>query len=115
MSARRLEPALYAELLSKYQPRVIVNDEDYDASQLALNELLALHERTPEQDAMVELAAFLIEAWERENIDLPALPEDDLEDFIMEQTTGNPRFPEMMKAARDRKKLRRGAAAGRQP
>ena len=60
----------YASLLAQYQPKVITNEEENEAD-IALAEALEHSERTPEEDALLELLVTLIEKFEKEYYPLP--------------------------------------------
>jgi HTH-type transcriptional regulator / antitoxin HigA len=54
----------YAELLSKYQPRIIKTEEENDAFLAIAEELMARPQLTPEEDVFLELLVRLIEEFE---------------------------------------------------
>src|SRR5665213_1045466 len=68
------DPDRYGNLLLEHRPRVIADEEDFAAAQEDLDGLLALDERSPEQDALLDLLTTLIEDWERREVEMPELP-----------------------------------------
>lgn len=61
----------YANLLSQYQPKVIATEEENEAA-ISLAEALEHRERTPEEDALLELLVTVIEKFEEEHYPLSA-------------------------------------------
>lgn len=68
---RTINKEAYAELLVKYQPTVIETESENEAA-LALAEELEHRERTPEEDAFLDLLVTLIEKFEDEHYQLNA-------------------------------------------
>jgi hypothetical protein len=66
---RTINKEAYAELLVKYQPTVIETESENEAA-LALAEELEHRERTPEEDAFLDLLVTLIEKFEDEHYQL---------------------------------------------
>ncbi len=60
----------YASLLAQYQPKIIETEEENEAA-IALAEELEHRDRTPEEDAFLELLVTLIEKFEEEHYPLP--------------------------------------------
>jgi HTH-type transcriptional regulator / antitoxin HigA len=60
------EPA-YINLLSDIKPRVISNEEENQKVLSQVEKLMAIAQRTPEQDEILELLVVLIEKFESEN------------------------------------------------
>jgi HTH-type transcriptional regulator/antitoxin HigA len=56
----------YAQLLAKYQPKVITNDEENEQAILLAEELAHKTNRTTEESALYELLITLIEKYENE-------------------------------------------------
>ncbi len=46
---------LYSELLSKYQPKIIKNENDNDYFLVIVEELMSRNKLTPEEDSLLEL------------------------------------------------------------
>lgn len=61
----------YAVLLSKYQPKVIETEAENEAAIFLAEELEHKSDRTPEEDALLELLVTLIEKFEQEHYPLP--------------------------------------------
>ncbi len=59
----------YASLLAQYQPKAIATEEDNEVA-IALAEELEYRDRTPEEDALLELLVILIEKFEEEHYPL---------------------------------------------
>ena len=66
---RTINKTAYAELLVKYQPKVIETESENEAA-LALAEELEHRNRTPEEDALLDLLITLIEKFEDEHYQL---------------------------------------------
>lgn len=78
------DPDRYGNLLLEHRPRVIADEEDFAAAQEDLDGLLALDERSPEQDALLDLLTTLIEDWERREVEIPELPARDVIRFLLD-------------------------------
>lgn len=68
---RTINKEVYADLLVKYQPKVIETESENEAV-LALAEELEHRDRTPEEDAFLDLLVTLIEKFEDEHYQLNA-------------------------------------------
>ena len=66
---RTIDKEVYANLLAQYQPKVIETEEENEAA-LALAEELEHRDRTPEEDALLDLLVTLIEKFEDEHYQL---------------------------------------------
>jgi HTH-type transcriptional regulator/antitoxin HigA len=66
---RTIDREAYANLLAQYQPKVIETEEENEAA-LALAEELEHRDRTPEEDAFLDLLVTLIEKFEDEHYQL---------------------------------------------
>jgi len=66
---RNLDKEIYANLLAQYQPKIIETEEENEAA-LSLAEELEHRDRTPEEDALLELLVTLIEKFEDEHYQL---------------------------------------------
>jgi HTH-type transcriptional regulator/antitoxin HigA len=73
----------YANLLALHQPKVIETEEENEAA-IALAEELEHRERTPEEDALLELLVTLIEKFEDEHYQLNAATPQSILLHIME-------------------------------
>jgi len=67
---RTLNKETYAKILAQYQPKVIETESENEAV-IALAESLEYRDRTPEEDALLELLVTLIEKFEGEHYPLP--------------------------------------------
>ncbi|BAZ17581.1 hypothetical protein NIES4071_94610 [Calothrix sp. NIES-4071] len=56
----------YKELLAKYQPRLIRNEEENEKALAIVEELMHRHDLTPEEDELFDLLITLIEKFEQE-------------------------------------------------
>lgn len=56
----------YTELLSEYQPKIIKTEVENEQALEIVEQLMHLHNRTPEQEAIYELLVVLIERFEQE-------------------------------------------------
>jgi HTH-type transcriptional regulator / antitoxin HigA len=56
----------YTELLSEYQPKIIKTEVENEQALEIVEQLMHLHGRTPEQEAIYELLVVLIERFEQE-------------------------------------------------
>ncbi|MCU0547494.1 MAG: transcriptional regulator [Oscillatoriaceae cyanobacterium Prado104] len=61
---------IYSSLLSKYQPRIIKNEEENEIFLEIVEELLSRPNLTPEEDALLELLVKLIEDFEDKHYQL---------------------------------------------
>lgn len=68
---RIFNPESYANLLAQYQPKVIATEEENDAAIALAQELEHRPNRTPEEDALLELLVTLIEKFEEEHYPIP--------------------------------------------
>lgn len=68
---RTINKKAYADLLVKYQPKIIETEEENEAA-LALAEELEHRDRTPEEDTFLNLLVTLIEKFEDEYYQLNA-------------------------------------------
>lgn len=66
-----INPSDYAQLLAKYQPKVIETEAENDRAIELAQELEHKAERTPEEDAILELLVTLIEKFEEESYAIP--------------------------------------------
>jgi HTH-type transcriptional regulator / antitoxin HigA len=54
------------QILSGYQPKIIKAEVENEEALTIVEQLMHLHDRTPEQEAIYELLVVLIERFERE-------------------------------------------------
>ncbi len=64
-AASRLNVRRYGELLLRFTPKVIETTRESRLALKALDELLAIEDRTPEEKALLDLLGTLIEEFER--------------------------------------------------
>jgi HTH-type transcriptional regulator/antitoxin HigA len=67
-----INPEIYSQLLSKYQPRIIKTEEENDKFLEIVEELLSRPHLTPEEDTLLELFVKLIEDFEDKHYQLNA-------------------------------------------
>jgi HTH-type transcriptional regulator / antitoxin HigA len=65
-------PESYAQLLAKYQPKVIETAAENDRAIAGAQELEHKTNRTPQEDALLELLVVLIEKFEDEQYPIPS-------------------------------------------
>lgn len=80
---RTINQESYAKLLAKYQPKVIETEEENEAA-IALAEELERRDRTPEEDAFLDLLVTLIEKFEDEHYQLHASTTQSILQHLME-------------------------------
>jgi HTH-type transcriptional regulator/antitoxin HigA len=78
------DDAEYAELVRAFPPRVIHDEAQLDATEPRIEDLLALPERTPAQDAYLDLLSTLVQEWEATNVEIPPVPAVDVVKFLCE-------------------------------
>ena len=66
---------IYGDLLAQHQPKAIENEAENEAA-ITLAESLEHRQRTPEEDALLELLIILIEKFEESSYPLPSLKSD---------------------------------------
>ena len=66
---------IYGDLLAQHQPKAIENEAENEAA-ITLAESLEHRQRTPEEDALLELLIILIEKFEETSYPLPKLKSD---------------------------------------
>jgi HTH-type transcriptional regulator / antitoxin HigA len=74
----------YAELLVQSQPKVIVSDEENEKAIALAEELSHKPNRTPEEDALLELLTALIKKFEDENYPIPVTSPLEILKHLME-------------------------------
>lgn len=85
MGVMAINPTRYGRLLSKTLPKVIESDEEFDRMVERLEELDFKKDATAEEEALAELLAKLIEAYDDEHYSFPPSPPHEMVQFIMEQ------------------------------
>ncbi len=65
-----INPEIYSQLLSKYQPRIIKTEAENDKFLEIVEELLSRPSITPEEDTLLELFVKLIEDFEEKHYQL---------------------------------------------
>jgi HTH-type transcriptional regulator / antitoxin HigA len=74
---------VYGDLLAQHQPKVIETEAENEAA-ILLAESLEQRQRTPEEDALLELLIILIEKFEETSYPLPNLEADRMLRHLME-------------------------------
>ena len=74
---------IYGNLLVKHQPKVIENEDENEAA-IMLAESLEHLQRTPEEDALLELLIILIEKFEEASYPVPNVEPDRMLRHLME-------------------------------
>jgi HTH-type transcriptional regulator / antitoxin HigA len=74
---------VYGDLLAQHQPKVIETEAENEAA-IVLAESLEHRQRTPEEDALLELLIILIEKFEETSYPLPNLESDRMLRHLME-------------------------------
>ena len=85
MGLTAINPAKYGKLLSKTLPKVIESDEEFDRMVEMLEELDFKKDTTAEEEALAELLAKLIEAYDDEHYPIPPSPPHLMVQFLMGQ------------------------------
>ncbi|MBZ5623734.1 MAG: helix-turn-helix domain-containing protein [Acidobacteriia bacterium] len=80
-----INPTKYGKLLLKTLPKVIESDEEFDRMAELLEELDFKRNATAEEEALAELLAKLIEAYDDEHYPMPPSPPHEMVQFLMEQ------------------------------
>ncbi len=76
----------YSDLLVKYQPKLIKTEEENEKALAVVEELMHIHNLTPEQEALYELLIVLIEKFEQDFYHPgSASTPDSMLRFLMEQ------------------------------
>jgi HTH-type transcriptional regulator / antitoxin HigA len=79
-------PATYIELLSEAIPKVITTDEECDRALAILEPLHFKTSLSPEEDALYDLLAMLIEAYEEKTYPMPFSPPHEVLQHILESS-----------------------------
>lgn len=86
MGVKTLNPVSYGKLLAIELPRPIQNDRDFDRVVSRLEELdFAQHPLTPEEKALREVLAALIEVYDDSHHHLPEVPPHETVKHLMQQ------------------------------
>ena len=83
-ATRGIDEAEYAELVRSSPPRVIHEEEQLEEAEQEIDRLMAVEQRTPAQDAYLDLLSTLVEEWERRNVDIPRGSAIDVVKFMCE-------------------------------
>ena len=78
------DEAEYAELVRAFPPRVIHDEAQLDATERQIEGLLGLPERTPAQDAYLDLLSTLVQEWEASHTEIPPVPAVEVVKFLCE-------------------------------
>lgn len=62
-----IDQNVYGSLLAEFQPKVITTEEENEKYLEIVEQLMACKNRTPEQDALLDLLVILIEKFEQEH------------------------------------------------
>ncbi|HTE86819.1 MAG TPA: transcriptional regulator [Dehalococcoidia bacterium] len=65
--------AEYRRLVAEFLPRVLKSRQDLDRAEAKIGDLLAVEQRTPAQDSLLDLLTILVKAWEDQNVQMPQL------------------------------------------
>jgi len=85
MGVRALDPVAYGKLLAVELPQPIQNDREFDRMVARLEELdFAKRRLTPEEEALREVLAALIEVYDAK-FSLPEQPPHEMVKYLMEQ------------------------------
>jgi len=84
-SSSKIDPAKSERLCAKVLPKVIASDEEFDRMIARMEALSFTKDPTPEEDALVELLAKLIEDYDRTHYPLPDVPARAMIEFLMDQ------------------------------
>jgi len=86
MGMKVLDPVSYGKLLAAELPQPIRNERQFDRMVARLEELdFAKRERTPEEKALREILAALIEVYDEEHHHIPDQPPHEVVKHLMEQ------------------------------
>jgi HTH-type transcriptional regulator/antitoxin HigA len=86
MGLRALDPVVYGKLLAAELPRPIQNDREFERMAAQLEELdFAKRRLTPEEMALREILAALIEVYDEEHHPIPDQPPYEVVRHLMEQ------------------------------
>lgn len=85
MGLRALDPARYGELCAEAVPKVIANVREFDRMAKALEDLAFRADPSPEETALAELLARLVQDYDDRRHPLPSLPPHKMIGFLMEQ------------------------------
>jgi len=80
-----IDAAKYGRLCAKAMPKVIANDAEFDRMAAQLEALSFKKTPTPEEDALVELLAKLVEDYDSTHHPLPDIPPRAMIEFLMDQ------------------------------
>jgi HTH-type transcriptional regulator/antitoxin HigA len=85
MGVMVLDPKKYGRLCADVVPTVIKNNKQFDRLVNKLEELDRKEHATREEEALAELLAKLIEAYDEEHYPAPAIPPHEMVRHLMEQ------------------------------
>jgi HTH-type transcriptional regulator/antitoxin HigA len=86
MGLRALDPVAYGKLLAAELPKPIQNDREFDRMTARLEALdFTKRKLTPEEKALREILAALIEVYDKEHHDIPEQPPFEMVKHLMEQ------------------------------
>src|SRR5664279_1649966 len=86
MGMRALDPVAYGGLLAAELPQPIQNEREFDRMVARLEELdFAKQKLTPEEKALREILAALVEVYDEEHHQIPQQPPHEMVKHLMEQ------------------------------
>jgi HTH-type transcriptional regulator/antitoxin HigA len=86
MGMRALDPVAYGKLLASELPKPIQNGREFDRMVARLEEMdFAKRKLTPEEEALREVLAALVEVYDEEHHHLPEQPPCEMVKHLMEQ------------------------------
>jgi HTH-type transcriptional regulator / antitoxin HigA len=86
MGMRALDPVAYGKLLAEELPQPIQNEREFDRMVARLEELdFAKQKQTPEEKALREILAALVEVYDEEHHRVPEQPPHEMVKHLMEQ------------------------------
>jgi antitoxin component HigA of HigAB toxin-antitoxin module len=81
-----LDPVVYGNLLAAELPKPIENEKDFERMAQRLEDLdFSSRDLTPEEVALREILAALVEVYEKEHHQLPEQPPCEMVRYLMEQ------------------------------
>ncbi len=80
-----IDENVYSSLLVEFQPKVITTEEENERTLVVVEKLMNHKDRTPEQDAILDLLVVLIEKFESEHYQLNAATPQSILLYLMEE------------------------------
>jgi HTH-type transcriptional regulator/antitoxin HigA len=85
MTMRQIDPKRYGRLLAKVLPRPIESDAECNRITAVIQSLLNV-DRTPEQDALLQLLVGLVTEYEDRTVEIPAAAPDEILRDLLESS-----------------------------